>query len=196
MNRNKRRKIFVDKAGQTKYALTVVLYLIIYTMIISFLVYLPTISVLSEENAPLEKKIEAANQFFFLESLYLPVVILVMLAMGLHSVTITHKFFGPINRFKNAARSISEGKISRRVSRRKGDYLKSFEDEFNNMINAVNMRSLEITNLTLKNFKIIDELKVLPGDKYSKETINIKLAEIRDNLEKIENLSFKNDEDR
>jgi len=91
---------------------------------------------------------------------------------------------------------MSEGKIGRRVSRRRGDYLKSFEDEFNNMINAVNMRSLEITNLSLKNFKIIDELKVLPGDKYSKETINIKLAEIRDNLEKIENLSFKNDEDR
>lgn len=195
MQGNKRRTLLVDKISQTKYAVTVVVYLIIYTMIISFLVYLPTITVLGSENAPIEKKIEASKQFFFLEQRYLPVVILVMLAMGLHSVIITNRFFGPIKRFKSAARRLAEGKIGERVLRRKKDYLKDFENEFNNMVNALNMRFLEITNLTLKNFKIIDDLKNAAEGEFSKEKIKARLSEIKCNLEEIEKLSIKRGND-
>ncbi|RMF97389.1 MAG: methyl-accepting chemotaxis protein [Candidatus Schekmanbacteria bacterium] len=191
MKGNKRKKVLVDKVAQTKYAVAVVLYLIIYTVIISFLIYLPTITVLSEKTAPLEKKIEAANQFFFLEKRYLPVVLLVMIAMALHSVTITHKFFGPIFRFKEAARSIAEGKMAERVLRRKNDYLKDFEVEFNNMVNALNMRFLEISNLTLKNYKIIEELKNAKESEITKERISQKLEELKSNLEEVERLVIK-----
>ncbi|MBI5374875.1 MAG: methyl-accepting chemotaxis protein [Candidatus Schekmanbacteria bacterium] len=189
-HKDKRKKIIVDMSSQSKYAIMVFAYLMIYSLIVNVLVYLPTVSVLENENLPLESRIAASKEFFFLESRYLPIAVLVMVVMSLHSFRITHRFFGPIYRFKETIKEIAGGNLDIRVRLRKNDYLKDVESVFNGMLDTLSARFRDVFTSNLKCRLIIAEI-MQGADKgtISKEQMNEKLQNIKEQLEIVERLT-------
>lgn len=158
VKKDKRKKYIVDKLGQSRYAIAVVVYLIIYTIILTFLIYLPTLWVLGSKNYPIQEQMHAASEFLFLEKQYLPALFLIMFILSLHSVITTHRFFGPIYRFKDIAKKVVSGDFSARVKLRKNDYLKDFEQEFNQMLDFIDNRRNGINLVSTKGTLLLTEL--------------------------------------
>jgi len=186
----KRKKYLVDKIAQSKYAILVVVYLIIYNLILTIFIYLPTLLILSSEKAPLSAQAQAAREFLFLEGRYLPPLILVMFIMGLHSVISTHRFFGPIQRFKAVAKQISRGDFSVRVNLRKNDFLKDYQEDFNLMLDALDNRRKEINYISTKNSLLLTELLAdMEKGKLSADEVGNKINEVLNKMKELTSLT-------
>jgi signal transduction histidine kinase len=65
----------------------------------------------------------------------------IMLYMGIVlivSAVISHRMAGPIFKFEKSCAAVAEGDLTHRVYLRKGDQLTELQDQFNNMVGAVN----------------------------------------------------------
>ena len=158
LEKDKRKKYIVDRVGQSKYAIMVVVYLMVFTIFLTLFIYMPTLWILGSENYLLDAQVQAAREFFFLEKHYLPALVLTMFIMGLHSVIVTHRFFGPIQRFKSVTKNVISGDFSKRIKLRKHDFLKDFQDEFNQMLDSIENRRKEINLISTKSSLVLTEL--------------------------------------
>jgi nitrogen fixation/metabolism regulation signal transduction histidine kinase len=57
--------------------------------------------------------------------------------LALLTTVLSNKFAGPLYRFEQVCRSVAKGNLKERVRLRDGDYMRDFQDEFNNMLDAV-----------------------------------------------------------
>ena len=186
----KRKKVLVDKLSQSKFAIIIIVYLIVYTILLSFIVYLPTLWVLSTSEYPVTAEAKAARDFLFLEKRYLIPLFLIMFLMGLHSIRITHKFFGPIYRFKYVAEKVLKGDLSVRVVLRKNDYLRDYQNIFNSMIDSFDKKYKEINYISLKNSLLLTEILADMGKgKLSANEVGNRINEVLQSLNRLASLT-------
>lgn len=81
-----------------------------------------------------------------------------MLLLGIHSIIVVHRFFGPIFRIKVLLKQISKGDFSVKCILRKGDYAKDLQDTFNEMLDSMNIHLKEISHANMKNSSALTEL--------------------------------------
>ena len=185
----KRKKVLVDQVAQSKFALLIVVYLIVYTILLSFIVYLPTLFVISSDKYPVTAQAQATHDFLFLEKSYLIPLFLIMFLMGLHSIRITHKIFGPIYRFKSVTKKILDGDLSARITLRKNDYLKDYQEIFNSMISSFENKYKEISHISTKNSLLVTELLVdMEKGKLSANEVGNKMNEVLRGLKSLASL--------
>ena len=186
----KRKKVFVDQLAQSKYAILVVVYLIVYTLLLTFIVYLPTIWVLGSDKFPLNAQMEAAKEFLFLERRYLIPLFLIMAIMGLHSIRATHKFFGPIQRFKFVSKQVTDGNLSVRVNLRKHDYLKDYQEIFNLMLSSLEDKHKDINHISTKNSLLLTELlNDMEKGKLSASEVGNRINEVLNSLKTLASMT-------
>ena len=136
----RRRHYLVDKEAQGKYFLWVVFYLILYTLILSTIIYLPANLSLTDERGLYAYSLIQE----YLNFRVLPTIFIFLILVGIHVILVTHRFFGPIIRFKSITANIAKGNLTERVRLRKNDHLLEYSEKFNEMITILDERVGEI----------------------------------------------------
>ncbi|MBI5184008.1 MAG: hypothetical protein HY999_06550, partial [Nitrospinae bacterium] len=103
--RFRRRHYLVDKQAQGRYFFWVVFYLFLYTIILSTAIYLPVNLSLTDESGLYAYSLVEK----YLNYRVLPIIFVFLILVGIHVILTTHRFFGPINRFKSITTSIAKG---------------------------------------------------------------------------------------
>ena len=190
IKQEKRKKYFIDRIAQSKYALMIIAYLIVYTLLLTFFIYLPTIWVLGSDKYPINEQIRASKEFLFLEGRYLPALVLVIILMAIHSILVTHKFFGPLVRFKAAAREVAKGDLSIRVYLRKNDFLKDYMEDFNLMLDSLDKKNKEMKFIGTKSTLLLTELlsEMEKGELSANEVAN-KISEVLNKIKELTSLA-------
>lgn len=126
----KRRKYFIDKRLQTKYALLTLLLLIVYSGIFVLIVFLPYIIPL-EHGSSAQEQLVAARVLLELHNSVWPAVGVLIVVMSILSIFITHKIAGPVYRLKQALSEVSAGNLGVTVQLRKHDDLQDLAADMN-----------------------------------------------------------------
>ena len=181
--KGRRRRFIVNKRIQYKFFIIVISYLLFIVFLLGFLMFIPSILGLSGE-AAFEKQVVAAQEFLTLHKRFWPSILAIILILGIHSIYIFHRVFGPMYRFKDAFERISKGDLSFNIQLRRSDYLVVEKDSINNMINSLReiIGSLKRDHMTFfEEIKQLDE-KLTSSD-ITLEVVRNKLKEVRENGE-------------
>ena len=176
-----RKTYLIDKKSQSKYIALVAAYLLSYILLLNLILYFPIFQTLSSKYASLIEQENAAAMFFLLETNYLPGMLILMVFFCLHTLMVTHKFFGPIYRVKILLKQMSEGDFSMKCQFRKGDYLFDLQDSLNEMIGSLNNQLKKISQTNTKNSLVLSEIaSELRKDDFIKDQLIQKINTIQD----------------
>jgi methyl-accepting chemotaxis protein len=162
-------------------AVTIALYPLLHDMVFS-------------EN--LERQYEAAQIFLTLAQWLLPAVVLLLILFTAHLLLVTHRICGPLINFTHTFKRLAEGDLTRRVSIRHGDYLKSECERINLMIDGL---SEIMTRLLADHTRLTETLQVMKKgttDPDSLEKIEASLKLLRKDTEYLSNALSRTAEDK
>ena len=128
-----KKKYFIDKRLQTKYALLTILLLLIYSMLFAFILFTPYIFKL-ETGTTLEEKAAAARMLLELHKSVWPALGTVVAILGILSIYVTHKIAGPVYRFKRDLAEVCAGNLDISFRLRRRDDLKDLAESLNMVI--------------------------------------------------------------
>jgi hypothetical protein len=97
-------------------------------LVVTTAVFFPSMIDLSSDistcdDYQLDAQVTAAQEFTILHHRFWPAVLLVVILLGLHSLIILHRVFGPLYRLRFFLQRLSTGDLSGRLDFRKNDYL-------------------------------------------------------------------------
>ncbi len=189
MDRKKfqRKRYIIEKEFQIKYIGILLFTNVLFALIVGWTVYSNIWSVLVNEGNPYLISVMRYTDFLLLCRL-----ILLMLAVGLISVLISHKFAGPIYRLKMAFRDVGKGKLDSKIVLRKGDQLTDLVDSFNEMIKNLGELVDEDRDLAEEIVKRLDSIiaRIDSGDVDSQE-LAIIMLELKNINKEAENITSK-----
>ena len=128
----RRRRYFIHKKIQIKYAVLTVSLLLLYSMILLAAVLAPYAMALFSD-LPLSERSQAADVFLMLDKSIWPGIGMVILFFGVLSIFITHKLAGPVFVFERMARNMAEGNLTVRAHLRERDDLHDLAEYLNQM---------------------------------------------------------------
>ena len=128
-----KKKYFIEKRLQTKYALLTIILLLIYSLIFAFILFVPYIFEL-ETGAGLEEKAAAARMLLELHKTVWPAIGLVITILGCASIYLTNRFAGPVYRFKRDLSEVCAGNLDISFKLRRRDDLKDLAESLNKVI--------------------------------------------------------------
>jgi len=136
-NLSNRRKIyFIEKNFQTKFIMKFCTLVALGGLLTIGIIYL--FAMKSTTVSIINSRVLVRSTADFLLPLLFQTVIIVMILIGLATITVTlfvsHKIAGPMHHFKKIVETLSEGDFSSNFSIRNADQLKALADVLNNMI--------------------------------------------------------------
>ena len=138
--RYRRKRYIVDKRLQFSLLIYNGIYFLVITLAVWAGLLLPLALDLSNPNLSIFEHGEAAAKILYLHSRLGPVLLIIFLILGIHSVLISHKIAGPLYRFKATFNQVAQGDLSRVVAIRKGDLLLEEQSKIEEMIGALSSR--------------------------------------------------------
>ena len=140
--KNRRQQIIIDRERQLKLFIIMVIYILITVFLVSTAMFFPSMMDLSSNKPPrtsyeLDAQVSAGQEFTILHHRFWPAVLLLVVLLGLHSVVILHRIFGPLYRLRNFLEQVSKGDFSQTLHFRKHDYLEKEQVSVNQMIQSV-----------------------------------------------------------
>ncbi len=172
--RYRRKRYIVDGKLQFRLLIYNGMYFLIITMAIWAGLFLPLALDLSNPNLSISEQGEVAAQILYLHSRLGPLLLMVFLILGVHSVLVSHKIAGPLYRFKATFNQVAQGDLSRVVPIRKGDLLVNEQTKIEEMIGALSSRLKSIKREHLAMEQALQSLTKSQGnvsEKLSKEAI-------------------------
>ena len=136
----RRKRYIVDRKLQFRLLIYNGVYFLIITMAIWAGLFLPLALDLSNPNLSISEQGEVAGKILYLHSRLGPILLIVFLILGIHSVLVSHKIAGPLYRFKATFSQVAQGDLSRMVPIRKGDLLGNEWTRIQEMIGALSSR--------------------------------------------------------
>lgn len=114
-------------------------------LVVATAVFFPSMIDLSGEisgmtDYQLDSKISAGSEFAILHHRFWPAVLLVVILLGLHSLVILHRVFGPLYRMRTFFEQVGTGDLSGRLSFRKDDFLLREQNAVNKMLDSINQK--------------------------------------------------------
>ena len=138
--RYRRKRYIVDKRLQFSLLIYNGIYFLVITLAVWASLLLPLALDLSNPNLSIFQHGEAAAKILYLHSRLGPILLVIFLILGVHSVLISHKIAGPLYRFKATFNQVAQGDLSRVVAIRKGDLLLEEQSKIEEMIGALSSR--------------------------------------------------------
>ena len=135
-----RRRHYLIHSLQYRLLTAVMVYFLAAITGVIGVVFGPLILDFSSGPAYSMEKYEAAGVFLRLHQQFWPVVLLLLVAIVLHSVLLTHRIGGPLYRFRSIFQSVGRGDLSMRVRLRRHDYAKAEAEELDQMIASLRER--------------------------------------------------------
>jgi HAMP domain-containing protein len=130
---NRRKKYYLNKKIQIKYAVLSVAMLILYTLLLLIALFGPPMFMVNSPDVPLAVRAEAANSVLLINSYLWPGIGLIIFLFGAFSIFITHKLAGPLYAIEKVINRITDGDLSARVKLRKKDDLHELGQAMNRM---------------------------------------------------------------
>ncbi len=137
--RFRRRQILLDKLQYRLLTLTLV-HSVIILAIMAAVVFLPPMIQLENRTLPMVEKEKAANEFLTLHARVWPAFFIVLVALGIHSVVVSHRIAGPLYRFRRIFEALGAGDLSVVAAIRRRDYLWKEAEAINQMITSLGGR--------------------------------------------------------
>ena len=138
MNHEDRKRVWVDEF-QTRLTKRIATYLVLFLVVLfNFLFAWRMLS---------EGTHDPAEQLLGLLSDYLPVGICLLVlvpVMAWDAIRFTHRLVGPLVRFRRTMQGIAQGQAVRPIKLREGDYLGELRDDFNQMLESLQQRGVEV----------------------------------------------------
>ncbi|MBU1170864.1 MAG: methyl-accepting chemotaxis protein [Proteobacteria bacterium] len=135
-NRRLKKNIVINRGLQFKIIMTSMVYMFLVMLVTTGAILFPLIfDMLSSSD--LNVQYAAAQTFLVLAKRLMPSMVVLFALFFFHQLFITHRICGPLVNFTNTFRRISNGDLTRRVTLRKGDYLKKECDIINGMIEGL-----------------------------------------------------------
>ena len=141
MRRLRRRKFLVDGSLQLRLISVSVGYVAFYVFMIAAATFVPLIYEMRSLNPNSNRAYLLANSFIFLHRHVWPITLLVLAAVILHSLVISHKVAGPLYRFRRIFSELAAGKVPGQQRLRKGDYLQHEMKLINEMLHNLQSRA-------------------------------------------------------
>lgn len=136
--RCKRKKIWIDKF-QTRLSLSIALYFAIYQLGVWALIAIGKHLTQALEGPAGNSGQEGGLGWIVFLTLFVGVLGTVFIYDVVH---LSHRFVGPLVRFRKSILAITAGEEVDMVSLRKGDYLQEMKNEFNAMLKALEERGV------------------------------------------------------
>jgi sensor histidine kinase YesM len=131
--RGKRKKVWIDRF-QTRLSLRIGLYFILYQVLVW------AVAVISRHlTIELEGALGEAAAVPYLAFSILTAVLLSLMFIY-DAVRFTHRFVGPLYRFRETLKAVASGEEVALIRLRQGDHLLEMKDEFNEMLKALEQR--------------------------------------------------------
>jgi methyl-accepting chemotaxis protein len=136
----RRRRYIVDKRLQFRLLVYNGFYFLVITAAIWAGLFLPLALDLSNPNLSVAEQGEVAGKILYLHSRLGPILLIVFVILGIHSVLVSHRIAGPLYRFKATFNQVAQGDLSKVVSIRKGDLLVNEQNKIEEMIGTLSSR--------------------------------------------------------
>ncbi|MBI5167310.1 MAG: methyl-accepting chemotaxis protein [candidate division NC10 bacterium] len=138
----RRRKILIKPSYQLRSALTVILFLVIYSLILGFLIFYPIQQELST-GASLEEQARVSHQVLQLHKRVWPGVLIVAILVGIQAIFASHRIAGPLYRVEKALEDLIAGDFKQRIRLRRRDQFREFEGLINQLAEHLEQTSLQ-----------------------------------------------------
>ena len=128
----KRRRILIDRL-QLQLLAIVLAYFLATTVALSLAIFAPLIWELSVE-APGAEQVAPAAEFLSLHTRFWPALLVVFVALSVHSIFTSHRIVGPLYRFRLEFDQIKRGNLVPGFGLRRRDFLSKEAEALNEMI--------------------------------------------------------------
>jgi methyl-accepting chemotaxis protein len=164
------RNPLVEKQSQLYLSLTVVLYMVIYTILLIIIITTPSILKFTRQSIPLSEQFEASREFLFLDQRVVPGILVIMVVVGFHFLFITHRIFGPLLRFRKMLHSWGEGSWPYQFKNRPKDFHGELFDTFNDTAGKLGEDVQAVQGLLGETMEIIEKTprEAIPEDSVSR----------------------------
>jgi hypothetical protein len=133
----KRRRFVVNRKLQLTLLAISFSYVILFCAVMGAYLFIPLMMELDKSDMGSARSLLATNQILYLHEKFWPALLLSFLAIGCHSIFISHKIAGPLYRFNLIFKAIKEGIVPAPIRLRSGDYLYSEMENINQMLEGL-----------------------------------------------------------
>lgn len=171
-----KRRFYVHKIQRT-YAIWFGLFMFFSSLLVFSLAFLvpfilPAVKLVSQ--IPLEERARAANQFLVLAQTVWPALAVLIPAVAVFSIYLTHRLAGPLFRIEQTARELIRGNLALHIRFRKGDELHELAGLLNEVLDSLKQAFLEIRESEVHMREVLswimDEMRKQPS--VNREVLN------------------------
>jgi len=155
-----RRRQFLIVSFQNRMLLFTFLYFVSTVVILAAVLFFPLMGQLNAENLSQAERGIVAAEFLSLHYRFWPVIPLVFVLIGAHSILISHRVAGPLYRFRQVYGAVKGGDLSGIVRLRENDYLQEDAELVSEMIDSLRSRVQELGNLSDKLQRVLSDLSI------------------------------------
>jgi len=137
--RFRRRKIILQPAYQLRVAVTILLFVVAYSLLLGFLIFYPLFEQFNAMASP-EEQIWIAREVIDLHRRFWPSVAVVGILVAFQSIFVTHRLVGPAFHIQRILGEFAAGRYATRVVLRRRDRLKELEAAVNALGEALLLR--------------------------------------------------------
>lgn len=130
-----RKQLIVDNI-QYKFMAIILIYVLVTIIISGVMMFLPSIMELSSGEATARQQ-RAAQEILLMHKRFWPALIVVLFFISAHSMIIFHRIFGPLYRFREIFKMVTNGDLSVVAKIRKNDFLHTEEIAIREMITSL-----------------------------------------------------------
>ena len=140
----RRRKYVIRPKLQVRLMILSISYVIFFCAVIGAYLFIPLMMELDKSGIGSDQAFVAAKRILYLNEKFWPALLFSFLAIGCHSIFISHKIAGPLYRFNLAFKAIKEGIVPMPIQLRTGDYLYNEMENINQMLERLRGKLTEL----------------------------------------------------
>lgn len=140
----RRRKYVIRPKLQVRLMILSISYVIFFCAVIGTYLFIPLMTELDKSDKGSDQALVAAKRILYLNEKFWPALLFSFLAIGCHSIFISHKIAGPLYRFNLILKAMKEGILPTSIQLRKSDYLYSEMENINQMLEKLRDKLAEL----------------------------------------------------
>ena len=140
----RRRKFVLYRKLQLILMIISFTYVILFCAIVGMCLFMPLMLELNKSYTGSDEDFLTAERILYLHEKFWPAILLSFVAMGCHSIFISHKIAGPLYRFNQIFNAIKGGTVPTPIRLRKSDYLYSEMENINQMLEQLRGKFTEL----------------------------------------------------
>ncbi len=142
-----RKKYLIKPAFQLRLALTIFVYVVVYSALFGFIIFFPLYTDF-QGSLSFEEQVRISEITLYLHRRIWPALFIMAGLAGLHAIFYSHRLVGPVYRFERMLDALIAGDYSMRIRIRKRDELREMEALLNRL--AETLETIKNDDLKLR----------------------------------------------